>query len=220
MSKIETRARFSTLLIDLDGTLVDAFTTIHRGYQHTLPHFGLPAPTMAEVRRAVGGGIENAMAHFLPKEKIPEAIKLHTDFAQSILLEDVRLLPGGMELVKTQHARGMKLAVFTNKQADAARRICVHLGVAPYLDGVFGAGDTAWLKPDPKFSAHVLNAIGASADGALLIGDSPFDVKTGHNGNFPCWCVTTGTHSEAELKAAGADRIFSDLFELNGELGP
>ena len=47
----------STLLFDLDGTLVDAFTTIHRAYQHTLPLFGRPAPTMAEVRRAVGGGI-------------------------------------------------------------------------------------------------------------------------------------------------------------------
>ena len=220
VSKIETQARCSTLLLDLDGTLVDAFTTIHRGYVHTLPRFGLPAPTMAEVRSAVGGGIENAMAHFLPKDKIAEAIKVHTEFAASILLEDVRLLPGGMELVKTQHARGIKLAVFINKQAEAARRICAHLGVAPYLDGIFGAGDTAWLKPDPKFSEHVLKSLGASADGALLIGDSPFDVKTGHNGGFPCWCVTTGTHSEAELKAAGADRIFSDLFALSRAVAP
>ena len=206
--------RFSTLLLDLDGTLVDAFTTIHRGYMHTLPKFGLPAPTMAEVRRAVGGGIENAMAHFLPKDAIPAAIKVHTDYARSILLEDVRIMPGGMELVKTQHARGVKLAVFTNKQAEAARRICAHLGVAPYLDGIFGAGDTAWLKPDPKFSEHVLTTLGASVDGALLIGDSPFDVKTGHNGGFPCWCVTTGTHNEAELRAAGADEVFESLDAL------
>lgn len=210
--------RFSTLLLDLDGTLVDAFTTIHRGYLHTLPQFGLPAPTMAEVRRAVGGGIENAMAHFLPKEQIPAAIKVHTDFAQSILLEDVRLMPGGMDLVKSQRARGVKLAVFTNKQAEAARRICAHLGVSPYLDGIFGAGDTGWLKPDPKFSEHVLKTLGASADGALLIGDSPFDVKTGQNGGFPCWCVTTGTHNAAELRAAGAEEVFENLDALGARL--
>ena len=53
--------RFATLLLDLDGTIVDAFTTIHRSYGHTLPQLGLLAPTMEQVRRAVGGGLENAM---------------------------------------------------------------------------------------------------------------------------------------------------------------
>jgi len=49
--------QFRTFLFDLDGTLVDAFTTIHRCYVHTLPQLGLPAPTMTEVRNAVGGGL-------------------------------------------------------------------------------------------------------------------------------------------------------------------
>ena len=49
--------RFRTVLFDLDGTLVDAFTTIHRAYCHTLPLFGYPAPTAEEVRRSVGGGL-------------------------------------------------------------------------------------------------------------------------------------------------------------------
>ena len=57
--------QFATLLLDLDGTLVDAFTTIHRGYCHTLPQFDRPAPTMAQVRRAVGGGINQAMAQLI-----------------------------------------------------------------------------------------------------------------------------------------------------------
>src|SRR5437868_14882605 len=88
--------RFRTILIDLDGTLVDAFTTIHRGYVHTLPRFGLPPPTMDAVRRAVGGGIANAMAHFLPPAQVPEAIRVHTAYVEKILLEDVTLLPGGL----------------------------------------------------------------------------------------------------------------------------
>ena len=82
----------NTLLIDLDGTLVDAFTTILRSYQHTLPKFGYPAPSMARVRRAVGGGLTNAMAHFLPPELIPAAIEVHLAYSEQILLEDVKLL--------------------------------------------------------------------------------------------------------------------------------
>src|SRR3954468_13925767 len=89
--------RFATLLLDLDGTIVDAFTTIHRSYVHVLPQLGLPAPTMEQVRRAVGGGLENAMRHFVPEAQIPEAIKLHVAYTDRILLEDVKLMPGTLE---------------------------------------------------------------------------------------------------------------------------
>jgi len=211
-------SRFATILLDLDGTLVDAFTTIHRAYVHTLPQFGRPVPTMDEVRRAVGGGIVNAMEHFLPPELIPDALRVHTAYTQRILLDDVFLMPGALELLRPLHANGVKLAVFTNKQAEAARRICGHLGVTPLLDGIFGAGDTPWLKPQREFTAHALAMIGATADGAMLVGDSPFDVKTALNAGFPCWAVTTGTHDAAQLQAAGAERIFPNLAALGAAL--
>jgi phosphoglycolate phosphatase-like HAD superfamily hydrolase len=210
--------RFATLLLDLDGTLVDAFTTIQRGYVHTLPQFGRPAPTLAEVRRAVGGGIENAMAHFLPPEDIPAAIRVHLAYTRTILLDDVVLLSGVLELLRTQHHRGVQLAIFTNKQAESARRICAHLGITPFLQGVFGAGDTPWLKPQPEFTTHVLAKLGAVADSTLLIGDSPFDVETARAAHFPCWAVTTGTHDAIQLNNAGADRVFPNLTELGAAL--
>jgi phosphoglycolate phosphatase-like HAD superfamily hydrolase len=210
--------RFETILLDLDGTLVDAFTTIHRSYMHILPHFGLPPPTMEQVRRAVGGGLENAMRHFLPEAQIAEAVKMHVDHTSSILLEDVKLMPGALELLRAQHAAGVALAVFTNKRGDQSRRICEHLGVMPYLRGVFGARDTAWLKPQPEFADHALAQVGGRAASAMLIGDSPFDVEAAHNGRFACWCVTTGTHDAEALRAAGAEEVFGDLFAVNAAL--
>ncbi len=208
---------FATILFDLDGTLVDAFTTIHRSYTHTLPQFGRPVPTMAEVRRAVGGGLSHAMGHFLPPELIAEAMKVHVAYSEKILLEDVTLFPGAAELLRTLQARGIRCAVLTNKLGDAARRICTHLGVTPFMRGVYGAGDTPWHKPRREFTDHVLEKLGADAATALLIGDSPFDVETAHNAGFPCWCVTTGTHDAAQLTAATADRVFPDLFVIARE---
>lgn len=210
--------RFATLLLDLDGTIVDAFTTIHRGYVHTLPQFGLPVPTMEQVRRAVGGGLENAMRHFLPEPQIAAAVRTHLAYTDTILLEDVKLMPGTLELVRAQHAAGVKLAVFTNKRGDHARKVCAHLGLAPYLSGTFGAKDTAWLKPQPEFARHALDTLGASATSTMLIGDSPFDVQAAHNGGFACWCVTTGTHSEAQLRVTGAEAVFPDLLALRAAL--
>jgi len=210
--------RFKTLLLDLDGTLVDAFTTIHRAYCHTLPQFGKPAPTLAQVRRAVGGGIRDAMAHFLPEEKIDAALPIHRAFAQKILLEDLRLMPGALELVRDLHARGAQLAVYTNKDSASSRRVCAHLGLTPLLAGIYAAGDTPWLKPAPELAAHVLRKLGATPETTLLVGDSTFDVQAAQNGGFPCWAVTTGTHSAEELRAAGAARIFDSLPELHTSL--
>ncbi len=144
---------FRTVMLDLDGTLVDAFTTIHRAYTHTLPQFGRPAPTIAQVRRAVGGGLANAMSHFLPPELIPAAMQVHLAYSLQILLEDVKLMPGGLELVQALHARGVKLAVFTNKHGESSRKVCAHLGVTPYLSGCIAecAADLA-ADPDSRFS--------------------------------------------------------------------
>lgn len=210
--------RFATLLLDLDGTIVDAFVTIQRCYAHVLPQYGLPLPTMEQVRRAVGGGLENAMRHFLPEPLIAEAAQKHIAYAEQILLEDVTLMPGTLELVRSQHAGGVKIAVFTNKRGDHGRKICTHLGLDPYLDGFFGAKDTPYLKPQPEFAAHALKILNARPESTLLIGDSPFDVKAAHNGGFACWCVTTGTHDAEQLRAAGAEAVFPDLFALRTAL--
>lgn len=210
--------RFATLLLDLDGTIVDAFTTIHRSYVHTLPQLGLPAPTMEQVRRAVGGGLENAMRHFVPENQIAEAVKRHVAYTDTILLEDVTLMPGALELLRAQQAAGVPLAVFTNKRGDHARLICDHLGITPFFRGIFGAKDTPWLKPQPEFAAHALETLGADPKTTMLVGDSPFDVKAAHNGGFACWCVTTGTHDAAQLRAASAEAVFPDLFALQAAL--
>jgi phosphoglycolate phosphatase len=210
--------RFATLLLDLDGTIVDAFTTIHRSYVHTLPQLGLPAPTMEQVRRAVGGGLENAMRHFVPESLLADAVRRHVEYTTTILLEDVKLMPGTLELLRSQQALGVVLAVFTNKRGDHARDVCAHLGITPFLRGVFGAKDTAWLKPQPEFAAHVLAQLNARPETTMLVGDSPFDVKAAHQGGFACWCVTTGTHDESQLRAAGAEAVFPDLFALRETL--
>jgi phosphoglycolate phosphatase len=210
--------RFATLLLDLDGTIVDAFTTIHRSYVQILPELGLPAPTMEQVRAAVGGGLENAMRKFVPESMVVEAARRHVEYTKSILLDDVTLMPGTLELLRAQQAAGVTLAVFTNKRGEHARRICEHLGITPFLRAIFGAGDTPWIKPQPEFAQHVLTAVGATASETMLIGDSPFDVKAAHNGGFACWCVTTGTHSAAELRAAGAEAVFPDLFAVEAAL--
>lgn len=213
--------RFRTCLLDLDGTLVDHFAAIHRCHAQVRRHFGLPEPTPEEVRRSVGGGLENALRRLLGAahaDKVEAGLAVFRAHWDRTMLDDVTLLPGALELLAGLQAEGVRAAVLTNKHAGSARLICTHLGMDPYLAGVFGAGDTPWLKPDPRFTRHALGTLGAEASSALLVGDSPYDVQTAQAAGMPIWAVPTGTHAEDELLAAGADRVLPDLTALLVEL--
>lgn len=211
--------RFRTVLFDLDGTLVDHLRAIHRSYCHTLPQLGYPAPTFEQVKRAIGGGLENAMRRFVPEARLQEALAVYRPYWDATMLDDPELMPGAMDLLEWLNRKGVVCAVFSNKHGPSGRKLCEHLGVSRHLRAVFGAKDTPWVKPQAEFANHALGALGATRESTLLVGDSPFDVEAARNGGLAaCWCVTTGTHSADELGAAGADRIFPDLGTLKSAL--
>lgn len=209
-----------TFLLDLDGTLIDHFAAIHRAYTHTLRELGHPPPTLTQVRAAVGGGLDTAIRRFVSAEELPRALRIYREYWDRTMLDDVVLLPGARELLEELRARGAPAAVLTNKLGTSSRLICDHLGITPFLRAVVGAQDTAWLKPQPELTAHTLALAGGSAENARMVGDSPFDIATGHNAGIPSWCVSTGTHTAAELQAAGADAIFANLAALQAALPP
>ena len=210
--------RHRTVLFDLDGTLIDHFSAIHRCHAHTLRQLGLPEPTLAEVRAAVGAGLEQAIIRLAGPERATEALAIYRPYWDATMLDDVRLLPGARELLTALKQGGARTAVFTNKHGPSSRRVCAHLGIAELLDGIFGATDTPWLKPAREFSDHALHALGAAAAATALVGDSPYDVATARHAGWEFHGVTTGTHTAEELRAAGATAIFSDLAAVSRAL--
>ena len=210
--------RFRTFFFDLDGTLIDHFAAIHRCYSHTMEQLGLTKPTPAQVRAAVGGGLENAFSRLVPPEHRAEGLRIFNEYWETIMLDDVKLMPGAFDLLQALHSRGAVLAVWSNKLGSSSRPVCQALGLTPFLRAVVGAKDTPWLKPDPRFTAYMVQLVGGEIDSCLLVGDSPFDVQAAHNGGFKAWCVTTGTHSAAQLQAAGADAVYPGLPELGRDL--
>lgn len=210
--------RFRTVLFDLDGTLLDHFSAIHRSHSHVRRHYGLPEATREEVMRAIGGGLPEALKKTLGPghaHRLDEALPVYRAYWDQTMLDDAALLPGAFGLLRELNAAGARCAVFTNKHGPSARRVCSHLGLDPLLAGVFGATDTPWLKPEPEFAAHALAQLGAEPATTALVGDSPWDVEAARNANLGgAFMVTTGTHTEAELRAHGAERVAPGLVDL------
>lgn len=209
---------FRTVLFDLDGTLIDHFSAIHRCHAFTRRQLGLPEPTPAEVRGAVGAGLEVALARLLGPERVAEALPIYCAHWDATMLDDVALLPGARALIAALRAAGADCAVFTNKRGDSSRLVCDHLGLTPLLRGIFGAHDTPWLKPDPAFARHALAALGATAATTALVGDSPYDLAAARNAGLTFYGVTTGTHTAEELRAAGAVNVYPDLASAGRDL--
>lgn len=210
---------YRTVLFDLDGTLIDHFKAIHRCHAYAMRRLGLPEPTMQQVRDAVGGGLDQAIAKLAGADKVEALMPLFVEHWDATSLDDVEALPGSLELLQALRDRGITAAVFTNKRGYAARAVCDHLGMSPLLAGVFGVGDTPWLKPDPAFARHALEKIGGEAASTVLVGDSPFDIAAARNAGLGFIGVTTGTHSAEDLRADGAARVEANLAGVQAALG-
>jgi phosphoglycolate phosphatase len=210
--------RFRTVLFDLDGTLIDHFSAIHRCHVYAMRKLGLKEPSLAEVRAAVGGGLDEAIAKLAGRDKVAAALPLFIEHWNATNLDDVTLLPGALELLQRLNTDSVRCAVLTNKRGGAARQVCTHLGLDPFLAGVFGANDTPWIKPDERFMQHALKALGGTVATSVLVGDSPYDLAAARNSGVTFIGVTTGTHSAQELRADGATEVFADLSAVGAAL--
>ena len=204
----------STVLFDMDGTLVDHFETIFRCYEFAAQALGKSPPTYDEVKRAVGGSMPVTIKAFFDDESLEEAKAHWIKRFDEIHLEGVRVLDGAMELIEKLENRGLHLAVFTNKSGKHTRNIIRSLGLYDTFSLILGAEDTEFRKPQPELSTYALSQLGVKPSEALLIGDSPFDIESAKCVGMRCFCVATGSYSKEELETANADAVFDGLPEL------
>jgi len=204
----------TTVLWDMDGTLIDQTAAIIRCYADVIVGLGNPEPDSEAIRRSLGGPMASTMALFIAEDTLRDAEKRFRSRFPEIMFEGLIILKGGHSLIESFHARNISQAIFTNKHGDTARKVSAHVGYDRWIQTCVGNTDTQWHKPQAELTAHVLNQMHSTASGACMIGDSPTDIKTAHNAGLVCYGVSTGAHSITELKKEGADAVFANLIEL------
>lgn len=210
-----TPPRIQTVLFDLDGTLVDNFQAIHRAYSDVAQMLGLPPMTYQDVMNAVGGSIAVTIRRLIGETRAEDAVRLYHQHFPSVMFEGLFIYDGVVELLAALKKRHLRLAVYTNKDAPAARKILDHLDLTRWFDGIFGTNDVPWRKPDPHFTHFVLGKLNATAATTVMVGDSPFDIATARNGGLAAaYCVTTGSHNATQLGEYNPDGIFPGFAEL------
>jgi len=210
------RLSYRAILYDLDGTLVDNFTAIHRTAEVVAGELGLKSPDYDSVRSAVGGAIPLTMERLFGSDLATEAAQRFRLRFPDYVTEGLCWMPGAEAFLDEAAAAGFRQAVLTNKDGSVARAIFDHLRAAERFEFILGAKDTPYRKPDPAFTAEALSRLGLEASSVCLIGDSPFDFEAAAVAGLDCYLLSTGTHGESELRELRSTGLYSSLDQLSG----
>ncbi|UZN04810.1 HAD hydrolase-like protein [Cellulomonas sp. S1-8] len=194
-------------LLDLDGTLTDSYPGIAASARVAFTALGLPVPDASALRRFVGPPLIESFALFdVPAARVPEAVEAYRAYFRTTGMWQNSVYPGIPEQLATLRDAGVRLAVATSKPEVFAGPICERFGLAPYLDGVFGAP----LDHVPSSKATVVAAALAAlapVGAVVMVGDREHDVHGARAHGVDCVGVAWGYARERELEDAVATTV-------------
>ena len=153
-----------TVLFDLDGTLIDQFIAIHKSVNYTQKKLGIPESSFLKVKQAVGGSIRLTLGRLFDDHSLEETLPLFKEHFESIMMEDVFILPGVASFLSQLQNQSINMGVLTNKIGSHARATIDFLKLDSYFQYVLGAEDIGLKKPNPAFTSHILKLMNASHD--------------------------------------------------------
>jgi HAD superfamily hydrolase (TIGR01549 family) len=204
-----------TILLDVDGTLVDS------NYQHAIAwhrafrEHGYRA-AIWEIHRHIGMGGDQLVGALLGEEAEnadgDELRDAHSE-AYSKLIDEVEAIEGASELIGELAAAGATVVISSSGEQDEIDHYVDLLGVGEKIAGATTSADAERSKPHPELVRVALEEYGSGGP-ALMIGDSTWDVKAAAAAGVPTLALLTGGFSEAELREAGAAEVSKSIAKL------
>lgn len=207
---------------DLDGTLVDSVPDLAMAVDASLNELGLPAAGEARVRDWVGNGslklMERALAfaHDAPPDaefldRAHEAFLAHYGRDPG---SRTCLYPGVRECLDALYARGLTLALVTNKPSAFIQPILAQFGLERHFALCLGGDSLPQKKPDPAPLLHVAAHFGLLPSDCLMVGDSRHDVAAGRAAGFRTLAVPYGYNHGEPIRDSRPDALVDSLAEL------
>jgi phosphoglycolate phosphatase len=207
---------FDLIGFDLDGTLVDSSVDLAAAVNHVLAGLGRPPLPRAEVRRNIGGGGRRMLALSLADAGLGDsALDTHyavlLDYYAEHLADNTRPFPGLIEALDALAARGVTLAVATNKGERLAVRLLEALGLSSRFATIIGGGSVARGKPAPDPIFEMIRRCGATR--TAFVGDSSYDIDAARGAGVTSIAVTFG-FPDRSPESLGADALIDSYDEL------
>lgn len=217
---------FDLVLFDLDGTLIATAPEICDAVNDTLQHFALASVTQQQVNDWIGHGTRELLIQALAfSQELPVAsVRSSDNLAAMAAVFDghyqrrcgtrSHLYPQVRETLLALRARGVKLAVVTNKESRYTRTVLDAHQLMPLLDWVVSGDTLPTKKPDPAGIHACLERFAVGSARALFVGDSSIDVATARNAGVRVWALPYGYNMGQAIEACAPDRVIADCSAL------
>ena len=209
--------RYTSILFDLDGTLLDTLADLTAAMNRTLTRHGLPERTRQQMRAALGNGARRLMELCVPAGTdgaLFETLlaEYNADYAAHCRIETAPY-PGVDALLQQLHAQGRKLAIVSNKPDEAVRALRAEF-FADTVPIAVGEKQGIRRKPAPDTLLTAMAQLGAERESTVYVGDSEVDIATARAAGLPCISVLWGFRDRDVLEQAGAQHFAADADEL------
>lgn len=210
---------FRAVVFDLDGTLLNTIDDLGDSMNTVLKSLGYPALTIADYKVIVGKGLRNLVTMSLPAEYRDKNTvdlcfeRMFNEYGKR-WGEKTLPYPGISELLDGLTAKGIKLAVLSNKAHNITVQIAEKFLMQWKFEAIFGERPGKPRKPDPASALEIINILDIPAAEIIYLGDSGSDMETAlAAGMFPIGALW-GFRDESELTAHGAKSIIQSPVEL------
>ena len=178
-----------TLVLDLDGTLVDSVPDLAAALDRAMAARGLAGFNHADTAAMVGDGARILYARACSARGAAfDAAGFEAFLADytAHAAEQTRAFPGAVEALRLMQGQGWRFALCTNKPEAATRALLGALDLSPWFAAVGGGDSFPARKPDPAHLLLTLAAAGGTADAAVMLGDHRNDVLAAAGAKVPC----------------------------------
>jgi HAD superfamily hydrolase (TIGR01509 family) len=213
--------RFSAILFDFDGVLVDTEWAIYQSWRRLFEDHGHPLP-LELYTRCIGSDF----ATWSPKLHLEDLTGRDFDWHDldasrqaEIMAElaDAGPMPGAVELLERVRAAGLPCAVVSSSSHHWVDGWLERLDLARFFQTTVCRGDAPAIKPAPDLFLCAAARLGLAPAACLVIEDSFNGLRAARAAGMAVWAVPNRV--TAGLDFSTAARVAADLTEIACGMG-
>lgn len=200
--------KYTTILWDLDGTIINSAPGVYASFNHTFKTVGMPQLTPAQMQPFMGPPLRVTFQEILglTHEQTEECLAIYRDYylKQGGAL-NCELYPGIIETIQKSKAAGITNSLATSKAERGTKLVGEHFDFLKYFDvlGTAANDESRNSKADViTYAFEELKKIGADLSRVILVGDRIHDVEGARSHGIEVCLVKWGFGNEAEWKQA------------------
>lgn len=210
----------SLAILDIDGTLVD--TNYHHAiaWYRAFRRHGIVL-AIWRIHRHIAMGADQVVAALTDErteDQLGDEIRASEGTFYSELIGEVETMQGSRELIEALKRRGHSVLLASSAKAGEVDHYLDLLDARKLADGWTTSDDVQATKPEPDLVRAALDRAGASAQDAVMIGDTRWDVRAARKAGVDTIAVLTGGFAIEELRETGAVAVFDSVAELCAKL--